>query len=61
MLVKFVKEYEVNNLNQLKMKASIVKHLEYCEINFMFSDDFKIEDIPDNIIINMLDNIENRL
>ena len=43
------------------MKASIVKHVECSYIYFDFSDDFKLEDMPDDVIINMLDNIENRL
>ena len=43
------------------MKASIVKHIEYNEIYFNFSDGFRVEDIPDDVIINLLDNVENRL
>ena len=43
------------------MKASIVKHVECNEINFWFSDNFKVEDVSDDVIINLLDNIENRL
>ena len=43
------------------MKASIVKHVESSYIYFDFSDDFKLEDMPDDVIISMLDNIENRL
>ena len=43
------------------MKAKIVKHIEHREIYFNFSDNFKLEDIPDDSIINLLDNIENRL
>ena len=61
MLVKFVKEYEVSNLSQLKMKASVSKHVEQSYISFYFSDNFKIEYMSDDVIINMLDNIENRL
>ena len=61
MLVKFVKENYVHNLNELKIKASIVKHVECSYIYFDFSDDFKVEDIPDDIIINLLDNVGNRL
>ena len=61
MLVTFVKEDGVYNLSELKMKAKIVKHIEHREIYFNFSDNFKLEDIPDDSIINLLDNIENRL
>ena len=43
------------------MKAKIVKHVEYSEIYFQFSNNFNIEDVPDNVIINLLDNIENRI
>ena len=43
------------------MKASIVKHVEYSHIYFDLSNSFKLEDIPDDVIINMLDNLENRL
>ncbi len=61
MLIKFVTENTVANLSDLKMKASITKHVECSEIYFNFSDNFKVEDIPDDDIINMLGNIENRL
>lgn len=43
------------------MKANIVKHVEHTELYFNFSDTFKVADTPDNIFINLLDNIENRL
>ena len=43
------------------MKAKIVKHVEYSEIRFKFSNNFNIEDMPDDVIINLLDNIENKL
>ena len=61
MLVKFVKEDEVYNLSELKMKASIVKHVECSEIYFEFSDNFKVEDVSDDVIINMLYNVGNRI
>ena len=61
MLVMFIKEDYITNIAELKMKANIVKHVEYSEIFLKFSDQFKLEDIPDDIVINMLDNIENRL
>ena len=43
------------------MKASIVKHVECSEIYIDFSDNFKVEDVSDDVIMNMLGNIENRL
>ena len=43
------------------MKASVVKHIEYRYIYFNFSDDFKVEDIPDDVVIKLLDNIENKI
>lgn len=43
------------------MKTAIVKHVECGNVVFCFSDTFKIDDIPDNAIINMLDNIENKV
>ena len=61
MLVYFIKGNDVYNLNELKMKAKIVKHVECSEIRFKLSDKFKVEDMPDDIIINLLDNIENKL
>ena len=42
------------------MKVNIVKHVESSEINLYFSNNFKLEDISDDVIINLLDNIENR-
>ena len=57
MLVKLIYGFVANNISHLKIKASVVKHIEYRYIYFNFSDDFKVEDIPDEVIINMLDNI----
>ena len=37
-LLKFVNEYGIKNLSELKMKASIVKHVESSLIYFDFSD-----------------------
>ena len=45
----------------LSIAANIVRHVEEIEINLNFPDNFKVEDIPDDVIINLLDNIENRL
>lgn len=43
------------------MKVSIAKYVEFSEIHFNFSDQFKLYNIPNDILINMFDNIENRL
>mgnify|MGYP007106001309 CR=1 FL=1 len=61
MLVNFVKYSDINNPSELKMNASIVKHVEQSEIYFEFSNNFILEDIPDEIIMNLRDNIENNL
>ena len=61
MLVNFVKYSDINNPSELKMNASIVKHVEQSEIIFNFSNNFILEDIPDEIIMNLRDNIENNL
>ena len=60
-LVNLIKDNYIKNLHKLKIKASISKHVESSFICFQFLDDFKLEDIPDDVIINMLDNVENRL
>lgn len=61
MFVMFVDEYKIKNLNELKMKANITKHVEYNFIYFEFSNNFKADDISDDVVITLLDNIENRL
>ena len=61
MLVKFVCNREAKNLNELKMKINIAKNFEYSYIRIRFSDEFKLEEISDDVIINMLDNIKNKL
>ena len=38
MLVKFVYKNDVNNLEELRMKANICKHTEYNSISIKFSD-----------------------
>ena len=47
MLVTFVEKQAVTNLKELKIKVSIAKHIECSGIHFRFSDNFKLEDIPD--------------
>lgn len=54
MFVEFVQQDNVYSIGELKMKVNIAKHHEYIEIKLNFSDNFKVENIPDNIIISML-------
>lgn len=54
-------EDEVKNLSELRMRISMAKCVEYSEITINFSDDFRLEDIPDDTIINMLNYVENRI
>lgn len=61
MLVKYINNIYITNLKKLKMKASIAKHVECSEIFLRFSDGFKLYDIPDDTIISMLKNIDNKL
>ena len=61
MLVNFVKYSDINNPSELKMNASIVKHVEQSEIIFRLLFCFEGEYIPDDIIISMLSNIEHRI
>lgn len=43
------------------MKVKITKYIEFKNIAFKFSNNFKLEDISNNIIISMLDNLEKKL
>ena len=61
MIVDVIKFKDIDNLDMLKIAAKVAKHVEEIRIDLEFSNNFKIEDMPDNDIINMLDNIENRL
>ena len=45
----------------LSIAGKVAKYVEEIEIRVQFSDNFKVEHVTDNIIINLLDNIENRL
>ena len=58
MLVTIIKENKINNLNMLSIAATVAKHVEENDIIFNFSNDFKIDDIPDNNVIDLLENIE---
>lgn len=61
MLVNFVRDNNINNPSELKMNASIVKHVEQSEIIFRLLFCFEGEYIPDDIIISMLSNVERRI
>ena len=41
--------------------SAICKYLDYKYINMNFNDNFKLEDIPNDILIHMFDNISNRI
>ena len=45
----------------MRMKVRIIYNIEYSYIRFIFSRTFKLEDIPDDAIVKLLDNIESRL
>lgn len=47
MFVRVVKEDTVTNLNELKMKSKVVKHVECSEINSNISNYTQVEAIPD--------------
>ena len=61
MIVDVIKEKNIYNLDMLKIAANVARHVEEIVIRVQFSDNFKVEDIPDGVIINLLDNIENRI
>lgn len=50
-----------NNLNELNIKANIEMHVENSLIEFRFTDYFKLDDIPDGVLISTLVNVENKL
>ena len=60
-LAKVVKEYSIDNLDSLRIAGNVAKRVEEIIIWLNFSDSFRVENIPDRDIINLLDNIENRL
>lgn len=43
------------------MLGKVAKHVEETSVKFGSQRAIKIEDIPDDVIINLLDGIENRL
>lgn len=61
MIVDVINETSINNLDILQIAGKIAKHTEYIGINLSFSDNCKVENIPDHVFIDLLDNIENRI
>lgn len=61
MLIKIIKIEDIDNSEMLSIAGNVVKYVEQIPLQFKFSDTFKVENIPDKDIINLLDNIENRL
>ena len=51
----------VKSNDGLNILSQIKNHTEYSSIYLEFSNNFKLENIADEIIVSMLDNIENRL
>lgn len=45
----------------MKVASLLYKYSEYKAMYLYFNDNFKLEDVSDDIIIDMLDNIQNRL
>lgn len=43
------------------MKANITKHVESSHIYIQFSNKLRVDEIPDDVIITMLNNVENMM
>ena len=41
--------------------SAICKYLDYKKIDIYFNDNFTLEDIPDDILVHLFDNIDNRI
>lgn len=52
---------DVSGLEASKMKANISKYTELSSISIIFSQKFQPEDIPDDVIVSMLNNLEHRI
>ena len=61
MIVDVIKDPNIFNPDMLSLAAKIAKHVEKIVLYLNFSDDFKLEDVPDDVVINLLDNIDSRL
>lgn len=61
MLVNVINCKDIDNLDILRIAGNVAKRVEEIFVKLMFSNNFRIEDIPDRDVIDLLDNIENRL
>ena len=61
MIVDVIKFKDIDNLDMLKIAANVARHVEEIVLYLNFLDNFKLEDIPDDVVINLLDNVEYRL
>lgn len=61
MFVAGIKCKTINNFDMLLIVGEIAQHVEELDIILRFSSKLRLENISDDIVINLLDNIENRL
>ena len=60
-IVKYLDDNDVTNIEELKTRINVIVPLEYCYINIDLSETFKLEDIPDEILVKLFHNVENKL
>ena len=56
-IIDIIKENDITSLDMLSIAAKVAKHVENIFIRVKFSDNFRVEDVPDDVIINILDNL----
>ena len=61
MLVKLAKDCTIANPHELMMNAKIIKHVECRYGYFWFSDYSNVQHTPNDVMVSMLYNIENRI
>ena len=61
MIINVINCKDIDNLDILRIAGNVAKRVEKIFVKLMFSNNFRIENIPDRDVINLLDNIENRL
>lgn len=59
--VAHMEETDVSSYDQLRLKISIAKHVECCNIYLTFSETFRLDAVPADTMIKIFDNIGNRL
>lgn len=59
--IQYVEEKKIETLEGLRMRANIMKHAEKAYIRINFTSTFTIESIPNDLILAMLYNAENKL